>query len=157
MKREQFVLDVTNVDWVEAGGEPKQPCVEIDFTGPKETFLSRITKSNGELLAAKETDVAFRLVDHRQDPDAAGVVSVTNRLTGDFILELNVDAASVFQFIKAAREFGKRANGREGRYRAQLRTGGDSVVDYEKGTFLVYDAAGDLLRKDSLIPSGVEL
>jgi len=30
-------------------------------------------------------------------------------------------------------------------------------MTYDKGTFLVYDDEGELLRSQSLIPSGVEL
>ena len=34
---------------------------------------------------------------------------------------------------------------------------GEQLVEYEKGTFLVYDANGEFLREESLIPPGVEL
>jgi hypothetical protein len=87
----------------------------------------------------------------------SGVVGVTNRLTGDFILELNQEADDVLQFIRAAREYGRETDELDGRYRVDISIDGDHVVSYEKSTFLVYDVGGNLLRGRSLIPSGVEL
>ncbi|MFC4356844.1 DUF5793 family protein [Halobium salinum] len=166
MRRDYFELTVENVDWVDDGGSPEKPLVRIDFDGaddattddsrPADSLRERFTGADGELLDAAETDVAFRLQGDPDDPTATGVVAVTNRLTGDFILELNEDADDVLPFIRAAREYGKRADG-EGRYRVEVDVSGEPLVVYEKSTFLVYDADGGLLRGRSLIPSGVEL
>jgi hypothetical protein len=154
MRRDYFTLDVHDVDWVDAGEQPHKPLVRIDFHGPKELLVERLTGSDGELLSASETDVAFRLVDGDDD---SGVVGVTNRVTGDFVLELNESTEGVFRFIRAAREYGRSADADDGRYRVEISLDGDDLVAYEKQTFLVYDAEGNLLRSESLIPSGVEL
>lgn len=156
MRREHFTLDVENVDWVATDGEPQQPSVTIDFGGSGPDLESRLTGRDGELLDADETDVALRLQDDG-DGDAPGVVSVTDRLTGDFVLELNVDADDVIRFITTARRYGEAAGTETGCYEVTLSIDGDELVTYEKRTFLVYDDAGSLLRKQSLIPGGVEL
>ncbi|MDQ2052006.1 DUF5793 family protein [Natronolimnohabitans sp. A-GB9] len=156
MRREHFTVDVRNVDWVETDSEPSKPSVLIDFTGPAAMLRERLTGPDGETLDATETDVALRL----QEPlgtDTAGVVSVTNRITGEFILELNEDAGDVLQFIRAARGYGEDALDDEGRYEVEITLDGDEFVTYDKRTFLVYDDDGNLLRQHSLIPSGVEL
>lgn len=157
MRRDYFSLDVGNVDWIEDDGEPAKPTVTIDFDGPANPLQERLTGADGELLDASETDVAFRLQTDIDDADATGVVSVTNRLTGDFVLELNEDAGDVLQFIRAARRYGESTADSDGRYAVRILTDGDEVVTYEKRTFLVYNDEGDLLRSHSLIPSGVEL
>jgi len=162
MRRDYFELDVSNVDWVDGSdGSPEKPNVVIEFTGASGDLRDRLTDSTGDLLDAGETDAAFRLTDDADDPDASGVVSVTNRLTGDFVLELNVDADDVLQFVRAARRYGESTgddgDGEGGRYRVEIRVDGDELVVYEKDTFLVYSGDGDLLRGQSLIPSGVEL
>jgi hypothetical protein len=156
MRRDYFELEVENVDWLEAGDEPAKPTVHIDFHGPEELLRERLTSPDGESLEASETDVTFRLHEDRADPEATGVVAVTNRLTGDFVLELNERAADVLTFIRAAREYGE-SDDDDGRYRVHISIDDDRVVSYDKRTFLVYDAEGNLLRQDSLIPSGVEL
>ena len=156
MRRDYFELEVENMEWVDSGGEPRKPRVYIDFHGPEEELRERVAGSESDLLAAEETDVAFRLQASPDDPDATGVVAVTNRLTGDFVLELNEDADDVLRFIGAAREYG-RHDGSDGRYRVEIDVDGEQLVAYEKETFLVYDAEGNLLRHESLIPSGVEL
>ncbi|AKH97969.1 DUF5793 family protein [Halanaeroarchaeum sulfurireducens] len=156
MRRDYFTLSVSNVDWVDGGGSPRLPTVEIDFRGPESTLRSRFTDSEGEVLDAADTDVAFRLQTAVDDEEASGVVAVTNRLTGDFILELNVDAEDVLEFITAARRYADATDG-DARYRVEVAFGGDHFVTYEKSTFLVYNRDGDLMRSNSLIPSGVEL
>lgn len=159
MRRDYFELDVSNVDWVAAGGKPEQPLVEIEFTGPGDSLRERLSGADGELLDAGEVDVAFRL-QNTVDEDGAvpGVVAVTNRITGDFVLELNETADDVFRFIRAARAYGEAVES-DGCYRVVITIDGEdeTLVDYEKQTFLVYDADGSVLEGESLIPSGVEL
>lgn len=156
MRREHFTLAVSNVDWIETDEEPRKPSVSIDFTGPATMLRERLTGPGDDPLEAGETDVTFRLQEPLAD-DAAGVVSVTNRLTGDFVLELNESAENVLQFIRAARAYGESASDDGGRYEVTISIDGEEFVTYDKRTFLVYDDGGSLLRGHSLIPSGVEL
>ena len=157
MRRDYFTLEVRNVDWVEEDEEAQKPTVLIDFEGPSSTLRERLTGTSDELLDAGETDVAFRLQGPVDDPDTTGVVSVTNRITGDFILELNEDADDVLKFITAAREYGKETGDMDGRYHVEISINGEDLAEYDKSTFLVYNDEGNLLRQHSLIPSGVEL
>ncbi|MFB6124471.1 MAG: DUF5793 family protein [Halanaeroarchaeum sp.] len=154
MRREYFTLSVRNVDREE--DDPAIPTVEIDFQGPESDLENRLTGPDGALLAAENTDVAFRLNTPIDESTATGVVAVTNRLTGDYILELNVDAVDVFAFIRAASRYAERTDD-DARYRVEIDFDGEAFVTYEKSTFLVYNRDGDLLRAESLIPSGVEL
>ena len=157
MRRDYFTLDVENVDWVDEGGSPSKPTVIIDFEGPSSTLRERLSGPDGDLLTADETDVTFRLQESVDEPDATGVVSVTNRTTGDFILELNEEAEDVLKFIRAARTYGQNTSDTDGRYHVEIAINGDDEVEYNKSTFLVYNNEGNLLRQHSLIPSGVEL
>jgi len=156
MRRQEFSLDVTNIDWVEdEDADAALPTVTITFTGDA-ALEDRLLAPDGDLLEADEIDVALRLQGDVDDPETTGVVAVTDRLTGDFVLELNQDAADVLKFIRAAREYG-RASDADKRYRVHIERGDNHVVTYEKDTFLVYNTEGDLLRRHSLIPSGIEI
>ncbi len=158
MRRDYFTLEVRGIDWVEEGGSPATPTVVIDFEGPADELEARLTGSDGELLAAEQTDVALRLQGAVDDEETMGVVSVTNRVTGDFVLELNENARDVLRFIRAARAYGKESDSdSDERYRVHIRVDGEELITYGKSTFLVYDREGHLLRQHSLIPSGVEL
>jgi hypothetical protein len=156
MRRDYFTLDARNVDWVEEGGEPQLPTVRVDFQGPETDLRDGFTKPDGSLLSDEETDISFRLQGDPEDPDTEGVVGVTNRVTGDFIFELNVAVEDVFAFLDAARRYAEETEDTS-RYRIELYLDGESFVTYEKDTFLVYTREGDLLRSQSLIPGGVEL
>ena len=172
MRRDYFELEVTNIDWVgDDDGDPQQPLVEIEFSGPGELLRERLSDAEGVPLAGEDVDVAFRLQgDLESDPAAPGVVAVTNRITGDFVLELNETADDVLQFIQAASAYGdivERSSTsnqgspddavEDGGYRVVVSIDGEQLAEYEKHTFLVYDADGEFLREESLIPSGVEL
>ena len=151
MRRDYFDLTVEGVDV----DDPSIPLVRIDFHGPDGLLRERLSGSADDLLAASDVDVAFRLresLEGAADPD--GVVGVTNRLTGDFILELNESATDVLPFIHAARDS---AGDGDAQFRVEIDIDGDRLVTYDKDTFLVYDHEGNLLRNESLIPSGVEL
>lgn len=158
MRRDYFTLKVENVDWVETDGDPRKPTVTIDFEGPAASLKTHLQGTDGSFLRADETDVSFRVQDDSvESPDATGVVSVTNRLTGDYILELDESAANVRKFIEAARTYEQSTTDSAGRYLVYIRIDGEDLVTYDKSTFLVYDGDGSLDRQYSLIPGGVEL
>ena len=157
MRRDYFTLDVRGLEWVDTGRDPEKPTVVIDFEGPASLLQERITGFSAELLDDSEIDVSFRYQTVVDDEDARGVVSVTDRITGDYVLELNAPAEKVHRFIKAAREYGKRMGEDDDRYRIEIRIDGEETIAYDKRTFLIYNNEGNLLRKHSLIPSGVEL
>jgi hypothetical protein len=156
MRRDYFTLDVRNVGGEEEPEEPGIPTVTIDFDGPDDQLTERLTDESGAVLEASDLDVSYRLHGPVDDPDTEGVVAVTNRVTGDFVLELNADAGDVTRFVDAARAYGKDTDDGK-RYRVEVTIAGESFATYEKSTLLVYDADGGLLRGHSLIPSGVEL
>ncbi|MDB2225036.1 DUF5793 family protein [Halorubrum ezzemoulense] len=162
MRRDYFELTVEGVG--NDAGSQSPPLVRIDFHGPEDLLRERlsggesediIVETDDDLLAADQIDVAFRLrepLDEADEPE--GVVGVTNRYTGDFILELNETATDVLPFIHAARDA---TDDGDARYRVEIDVDGERLVAYDKDTFLVYDQEGNLLRSESLIPSGVEL
>jgi hypothetical protein len=125
------------------GGETATDGLEERLRGPEDTTLD-----------ADELDVTVRLQAPADADDATGVFGITNRITGEFVLEANVPADPVFDLVEAAKH-DEDASG-ESCYRIEVdRT--DDAISYDKRTLLVYDEAGSLLRNYSLIPSGVEL
>ena len=50
MRREHFDLDVRNLEWVEADDDPEQPLALIEFSGPAEELIDRLTGVDGTPL-----------------------------------------------------------------------------------------------------------
>jgi len=159
MRREDITLVVSHTGWLDTDDDPRQPTLSLRLDDAAETLSERLESKDGETLAAGEIDVTVRLHDDLQDPEATGVVAVTNRITGEYVLECNADAETVIEFVRAARRYGEATDG-DALYRIELCAGGDPddpVASYEKRTLLVYGEGGELLREHSLIPSGVEI
>ena len=155
MRRDYFTLEVRNVDWVDADAPPARPTVTIEFEGPTDPLRERLMDDHGEYLSDEDIDLTFRLQDPLDAAQPRGVVGITHRVTGEFVLELNETAGAVFEFLGAARRFGEES-ATDGEYALEVDTG-DQTLTFEKQIFLVYDDDGNLLRSNSLIPSGVEL
>jgi hypothetical protein len=147
MRRDNLTVDVH----LGGGGDGDSPptlrvTVDPSTDGPSDGLL----RPGDEALDGDDVDVALRRGD-----DEIGVISVARRLTGEYLLEANVDCEAVEALVAAADD----ATG-ETRYRLVVdEDASDRSPDhtFEKRTLLVYDAAGNLERETSLIPSGVEL
>ncbi|MFB6172587.1 MAG: DUF5793 family protein [Haloarculaceae archaeon] len=150
MRRDYFTLTIRRPD---GEGSAGAPTLLVDFDGPVPDLEERLEGRDGPLDAGS-LDVNFRLVSSIDADDAAGVLSVTNRITGEFVLELNAKADEVLSFVDAARTLD---DADDGHYRLVIRADGETLGTYEKSTFLVYDVDSGLIRQHSLIPSGVEL
>ncbi|PSP96393.1 hypothetical protein BRC94_12820 [Halobacteriales archaeon QS_5_70_17] len=153
MRRDYFTLDVDR-----GAGDATKPVATVSFDGPEDPFEDRLTDDSGAPLAADQVDVSYRLREGEElDSDATGAFAITDRITGDYVLEANVGAGVVLDLVEAARAYGNAADTDDGRYRVVVRVDGREALAHEKSTFLVYDRDGELLRQHSLIPSGVEL
>jgi hypothetical protein len=148
MRRDHFTLTADNTDT----DDPAQPTLSIRYDGPEETLIAQLGNGDGGLLAADEIDAALRLQDSVDDADAMGVFSLTHRITGEYLIEANVDAAEIIDLVTATR------NESDGEtYRIEIERDDGETVVYEMDSLIVYDDSGELLRQYSLIPSGVEL
>ncbi len=147
MRRDHFTLAARGVD-----DEDAQPTLGIEYNGPEETLTSQLTES-GTRLPAVDIDAAFRLKEPIDSDEATGVLSLTHRVTGEYLLEANGPASEVLDLVDAAR------NGAEedADYRIHIEREKGEPISYELDRLLVYDDNGGLLRQHSLIPSGVEL
>lgn len=140
MRRDHFTVET------DPARDP--PAVAITFDGPAGTLAERLADDG--VPPAEDVDVVLRLHGPVDDTDTTGVLSLTRRLTGEYLLEVNAQAAGLLEVVSAARDA-------EDTYAVRIERPADETVVYEKGTFLVYDEEGSLLRQHSLIPSGVEL
>ena len=139
MRREDFTIDV-DVD-------APTPGLTVTFTGTPGALRDRL--GDGEPLATGDVDVTYR----RTAVDDPGVLGVTDRLTGEFVLEAPLAESTLQSLVSAA----SATEDGEGRYHLRIEPVDGDAVEFEKRTLLVYDAAEGLDRDHSLIPAGVEL
>lgn len=165
MRREDITLAVSHVGRTDPDGDTPLPTLSLLLDDDAETLARRLESADGETLSASEIDVTVRLRASLQNPEATGVVAVTNRTTGEYVLECNTDVETVIEFARAARRYGEDTDN-DTLYRLELCAVDDTesgtsetttVVAHEKRTLLVYGESGELLREHSLIPSGVEI
>jgi hypothetical protein len=149
MRRDHFTVTARNV----SSGEPSKPTLAIGYDGPRETLTAQLTDVNDEVFVATDVDAAFRLQESREADDPTGVFSLTHRVTGEYLLEVNAKAEEILALVDTTRDRGED----DASYRIRIERAEDSPVVYEMDALLVYDDEGNLLRQHSLIPSGVEL
>lgn len=141
MRRDHFTVEV-QTDPADEGS----PTIAIGYSGPSGAMRERLTTDDGTLDAG-DIDVSFR----RQPEEDTGVLSLSTRLTGEYILEAMAPAEAVFDLVTSAERDA------DGTYEVRLTDSDGKSLVYEKDTLLVYDHDGSLLRQQSLIPGGVEL
>jgi hypothetical protein len=158
MRRDYFSVQIGTTDRGDGGhGEAGYPVLDITVEEQFGALDERLAKASGDGdRPAATIDVTYRLLDDIETGETTGVLALTDRLTGDFLLEANVAAETILELVRTAREYGTDAEGTD-RYRVRVFDGTERVQQYDKGTFLVYNTEGSLLRRHSLIPSGVEL
>jgi hypothetical protein len=161
MRREDITLVVSDAEWPDSDDDSRQPALSFRLNDTAETLAERLASEDDERLGADEIDVTVRLHGDPESSDATGVVSLTNRITGEYVLECNTEATAVLDFARAARRYGEDTDD-DALYCVELcandvADGAASVATYEKRTLLVYGESGELLREHSLIPSGVEI
>mgnify|MGYP000041246912 FL=1 len=141
MRRDYFTVDIQA-----SATDNDDPTIAIVYDGPTGELRERLSKVDDGTLDGEEIDVTFR-----RQPESDGVLSLTNRLTGEYIFEATAPTAEIDALVSTADaqedpQFTVRLTDDEGESRT-----------YEMRTLLVYDHDGSLLRGQSLIPGGVEL
>lgn len=149
MRRDHFTVAVRDAD-------TGQPMLDISYDGPSELLRQQLTDDGGDVFEPDTVDAAFRLQGSLDEAETKGVFSLTHRLTGEFLLEVNMTADDVFSLIDSVR--GQSDEDGEGSsYRIRIDQDEGDRIELEKEALFVYDTSGDLLHQQSLIPSGVEL
>lgn len=146
MRRDHFTLTAANTD-TESDAEPT---LVVRYNGPVGTLTARLEGDRGKIPSGTDIDAAFRLQGPLDDEDSSGVFSLTRRLTGEYLLEVDADATDIVSLVDAASDT-------DDEYTIRLERRGAEDISFEMETLLVYDEDGELRQQDSLIPGGVEL
>jgi hypothetical protein len=147
MRRDNFTVSVELPD-----ADMDSPTIAIEYTGPTETLTSQLTDAAGQMYPPDQIETAYRLQGPLDENDVTGVFGLTHRVTGEYLLEANVEPQTIFDLVASARDADD-----GGSYTVRIERTDDDPIEHELESLFVYDSDGNLLRQRSLIPSGVEL
>lgn len=134
MRRDYFDVTLRGAD---------VPELVVTYDGPAgdlSTWLETV-------VTAEEIDVAFR-----QQTADVGVLSLTDRVTGEFILEATAPTETIDTVVTSAQQ-----DGDTGEYALRLVADGTERLTCHNQTLLVYGVDGNLLRNRSLVSGSIEL
>jgi len=155
MERDQFHVE-TETGEEPATDEPlEHPVLRLHFDGSRDRLRQGLSERLRDDIAVEEIDISFRYLSSDGET-AAGMLALSDRVTGRYVLEVKTAVDLVREFVQIVRDSADQM-GHDVRYRVAIRAEGETVTTFEKDLLLVYDASGTLLRDASLIPTGIEL
>ena len=141
------------VDWFHSGGSPRVPVLVIAFDGHSLTCLDRLRELSVDESVPDELDVFFRI--HKLDSDLPGVLGIENPLTGEYLLEIEVDRTHIFRFVEAVHRYAdETGNGIQ--YTLWISSEDGLVMDYAMQVLPVFTIDNRILRHLSILPAGVD-
>lgn len=156
MGEEDCTLETRYEDRAETGGSSTKPTLVIRFDGSSSDLQDRLESPEAGRSYPNELDVAFRIRSHRGDSGTRGVLTISNRLTGEHILELETDAEHISDFVDTVHGYADKTS-KEVQYYVDFQSDEGTVWDCENQVLLVRASDGNLLRHRSLIPTWFEI
>ena len=156
MGEEDCTLETRYGDRAETGGPPTKPTLVIRFDGSSSDLQDRLESPEAGRSYPNELDVAFRLRSPHGDSGTRGVLTISNRLTGEHILELEPDSELISDLVDTVHGYADET-GKEVQYYVDLQSDEGTVWDCENQVLLVRASDGNLLRHRSLIPTWFEI
>ena len=138
------------VDWAHSKGSPKVPALVVIFEGRSLACIDRLREFSVDESLPEQLDVLFRV--NLEDPDIPGVLGIGNRLTGDYLLEIEVDRTRIFRFVDVVHRYADET-GRGVQYDLWISSGDGLVMDYALQVLQVYSYDGDIIRNRSILPT----
>lgn len=132
-----------------------RPILVIHFDGSSDRLHEELNTRLREDTSAADIEVSFRFLGSGDDAEA-GVLALTDRVTGDYILECDGETETIRKLIQTVRE-DTESTDESAQYAVQIQAGTDSLARFTKELLPVYDADGTLLRHRSLIPGDIEM
>lgn len=149
-------LHTSHTDWIATGGRPLTPVLHLRFDGHSEVMIDQLPDTGTGNEYPEDFDVSFQLQTSLDDSDANGVLAVSDRLTGEYLLELEVAAKQIFDFVRSVHQYADET-GKEVQYIVSLDADNGTAMEYSKQVLITRMTDGGLYRSRSLIPTWVDI
>lgn len=156
MHCDTYEMELGSVEESESAATPPCPSLSITVSDCVDTLRERLTGATDDVLTEEAIDVAFRRRSVGKASESEGVLSLTNRTTGEYILELDTPETLIRDVVRGARRYAAGTD-TNGQYTLRLQSDRERFSVWKKRTLLVYSQDGTLLRHRSLIPKGIEI
>lgn len=155
MRRTDFAVTLDNTEWLDTGRQPESPQLVIQYDGSEIALAKRFLGTDGSGYTPDELDLFYREQVSDSPLTSNGVLGVSDRITGEYLFEINTSTAVIEEFAYAIRQYAE-ASETPARYEVALWVEDSEVAVFTKETFLVYQPDGTLLRHQSLTPRSIE-
>ncbi len=151
----RFHATVDKTGWVKNDGEPKQPVVRLHFSGDRRQLVQILFANLRRAATSEDIELSFRVLPPRDGPQR-GILSFSDQVTGAYLTEVELEARAVEALSKAVRAYATQTE-HDSAYQVEIRTPTSVVTVFETDLLAVYDTNGTLLRRQSLLPTGIGL
>jgi len=155
MERSQFTVRIAASESPTNDSGIDQPTLCLEFDGTADRLYEHLSSRLRDDLSGDEVDVSFRTVATTDQTDT-GMVTLSDRITGAYILEVKMPTETVIEFVQDVRTYAGES-GQDPRYTVQIRAEEKTITTFEQELLLVYDSDGTLRRHASLIPNDTEV
>lgn len=156
MHRDKLSARVGDIEWFDTGQQPSKPTFIITFDGPASDLRSRFQRPGSEQYTPADIDIFYRPHPSARPAASSGVLGLSDGMTGDYLLELNLGSDVIETLVAAVRQYASAAEAGP-RYSVELWAGDHQLGTFDKETLLVFNADGELVRQRSLPPDGLEI
>lgn len=156
MHRTECTPTTTNLDQAATATDRSiQPAITIPINISSDELEPHLYGGDEKPLTNTEIDVTYRYQTSEDKIQGAGVLAVTDNITGEFIVEANAHPALIEEVVERSKEYAHTTGGDAFRIRLSCNDG--TTHEYAKDVLLVFNREGTLLRDKSLIPNNIHI
>jgi len=163
MYENKWTLSTANTDWINNSHLPHRPILKVCFNGSSsechehlsEYSLARIMPSTVDVTFRLQTDQEFHLQTHQGDLSIDGTLGVANP-RGEYIVECEGSTRQILEIVRVANKYADVLND-IGQYELWIEADDGLVKRWIEVTLIFFSPEDRILRKQSLIPPGLDI
>ena len=146
---------MSGLEWVTTGAPPQQPAIHV-LTDQLHVLKERFWKTEEDDSVPVELEVFYREQSSEHAAAAAGVLSIADGFTGEYLLEQSMSPQTINQFIHAVGQYADQTDN-DSKYTVSFVEADTQIRTYTQDSFLIYSTEGELIPERSLIPTQAEV
>ena len=146
---------VSGVEWVTTGAPPQQPEIHV-LTDRLHVLKERFWNTEENNFVPVNLEVFYRQQSSEHAASAAGVLSIADGVTGEYLLEQPMSPQRINQFVHAVGQYAEQTDN-DSKYTVSFVEADTQLRAYTQDSLLIYSSEGELIPERSLIPTQAEV